>query len=263
MWSILYTIPSGIVVFIAHLTFNWFRAPGKLDEQLRGEFEEVIQQVRKDARDLELQCQTEIESLRDKNESLRQRVENFEKRLRPEIWIKEAVFTKDTVIMATADDVLTGKTTRAGFTIENRSVNDLTKVRVTLERLQIFDFIKSMRVDLPEVNLPVLLEWDPQEQESEGKSITTIPAGTSRRIGLFENNYILAANRKARRSVTIDTNVYRRAYFVILRVSATGILATYSSEYTVTYTTASAPPEDSDGSPVDIEPKGYRQLYQE
>ena len=263
VWSILYTLPSGLLVLLVHWTLNWTRAPGKMDKQLHVEFEEAIQRVKDGARNLYPQRQVEAESLREENERLHQRVEYFEERLRPAIWIKETIFTKDTVIMATADDVLTGKTTRVGFTIENRSDNDLSEVQVTLQRLQICDFINAKRIDFQRVNLPILLEWDPQEQESGGKSTTTIPAGSSRRIGLFENNYILSANTKVRRSVTIDTKVYRRTYYVILRVSATGISATDSAEYTVTYTTASAPPEGGDDTPVDIEPKGYQQLFQE
>ena len=247
MWSILYTIPSGIIVFLAHLTFNWFRAPGKLDEQLRDEFEKVIQKVRKDASDLERQRQTETETLRDKNERLRQSVENFEKRLRPNIWITGKSYENALVTREYLGEM------GVGFSVENKSDKALHDVCVELVKIEegfltkdsyiqfaneggrgrIEDratYVDRKELGEADINLPIMLEWSPQQQHRQGVSSTTIPAGTERVIGLFSSQTILTADYQVRGYLSVSSMfVYR----IAIRLSARGIPAITSADYVI------------------------------
>ena len=261
VWSILYTIPSGIVVFIAHLTFNWFRAPGKLDEQLRGEFERAIQQVRDDARNLNLQHETEIESLKDKHECLHQKVKCFEKRLRPNIWITGKVY-RDSPI---ADVYTDGGGMNVGFTLENRSDSELHDVRVELLKMDLafpdtyYEEDRFITYDDMghTTNFPIVLEWSPDEQISKEVSCTTIPAGASRLVGLFSEAFVLSASHAIRPSLGVSSSfVYR----VAVRISAKKIPTITSRDYIVSRINKTGAVVRVQDIPYEIEPKDACEL---
>ena len=164
---------------------------------------------------------------------LRSQLSEFKRRLRPDIWITPKV-QKD--MIKGLDNSWTHY--RAGFSVENRSDCDLVSVRIDFLLLdQWCEFNKGPGSFLPYTvfNLPIALEWSPQEQDSSGVQETKIPAGSSCWIGLFEidpnsggqSYFMLSANHGVRGSLMLLPDRYRFK----IRLSAEGIPAIESAYY--------------------------------
>ena len=238
------SFPTAIVVL---WLINLVRAPGKIDGRLRDEFEEAIQRVKDNARNLDRNSQIEMESLIGENERLNQRVGCFEKRLRPNIWITGKSYANALVTRECRGEM------GVGFIVDNKSGKALHDVRVELVKIEegfltreaCIDFANEDgcgrledratyvdRKDLGKdgINLPIMLEWNPQQQHSQGVSSTTIPAGTERLIGLFSSQTILAADYDMRGYLGVSSGV---VYKIAIRLSARDIPAITSQEYVI------------------------------
>ncbi len=209
--DIIRALISAIISFIILFFINYLRAPGQLDRR----------------------HQIEIQSLRHS-------VDRFEKRLQPSIWMSGCTYNS-----------IDGKC--IGFTIENRSDCDLKNVQVKLVKLKagipgiskdgkttystaysggsLGKWLNLSRFERSMVDLPVLLEWNPNEHDSSGMSCTTIPAGSSCRFGLFYGDIILAANHDIRHSSRTFPVGY--AHRIAIELSAQGIRALNSRDYIV------------------------------
>lgn len=163
-------------------------------------------------------------------------------RSRPNIWITGMTRQNRRQI-----DILGQDGMSVGFSIENRSDSDLYDVRVELVKLEIAFFVSRTEYSIAAssrgeesdcewdpfeyVDLPILLEWRPYSQVSDGISTTDIPAGTSREIGLFHGDQILAANHNIWSLCQILSHDF--IHRVAIRVSARMIRAITSQDYTV------------------------------
>ncbi len=205
-WNIFYTIISGLIVFAGQWMFNWIRIPGKLDQHLRDE------------------------------------IERFRGRLRPNIWITGIARENRRDIDFLGQDGMS-----VGFVIANKSDSDMYDVMVELVKLETASFVSHTEHGVAisnfgeegdcewdsfqYVDLPILLEWRPQSQVSEGVSVTDIPAGSSREIGLFYGDQILAANHGIWDSCRIASHSF--IHRVAFRGSARMIRTITSQDYAV------------------------------
>ncbi len=205
-WNVVHLILAAFLVFIMQVIFQWsVRAPGHLDQQR----------------------QSHIQSLKDKVELLNNRIDVFEKRLRPNIWITGKPYGGTVVIDSLRREV------SVGFAVENKSDDDLYDVKVELAKIEWSQTGQSDYICCDTtvgIHLPVALEWRPDEQESEGVSSTAIPAGASRWIGLFSERTVLSANHNIR-SDSLDSLSFD--YKVLIRLSARGIPAIKSPDYEI------------------------------
>ncbi len=238
-WDIAHGLISVLFVpisFILQFILNWIRAPEKMDKQLQVEFDTAIQKARVDATNLDLQRQTEIESLKNKNGLLSQKLRNFHKRLHPNIWITGKVYGNSPI----ADIYSRDGGTNVGFTVENKSDSDLCDVQVALLPLKYSFSNHYIRGDCKFITdedmghitkFPIMLEWSPDEQGARGVLSATIPAGTSRLVGLFSLHSILSASHDIRSSLLVSMAF---VYKVAVQISARGISAITTGDYIVT-----------------------------
>lgn len=246
---------SDIVRFVASFPIalvilwliNLVRAPSKIDSRLSNEFDEAIQQAKDDTENLDLQRQAEIKSLKDKNKRLSQRIENFEKRLLPNIWITGKSYENALVTREYSGEM------GVGFSVENKSDKALHDVCIELVKIEegfltkdtyiqfanedgrgrLEDratYIDRKELGTADINLPIMLEWSPQQQHRQGVSSTTIPAGTERLIGLFSSQTILAADYQVRGYLGVSSMI---VYKIAIRLSAREIPAITSVDYVV------------------------------
>ncbi len=129
----------------------------------------------------------------------------------------------------------------AGFSVENTGDRDLAGVQVELIVLENYHETKingvkhSGFLEYPVVHLPIVLEWNPQEQPTAGVAETRIPAGTSRWVGLLDNlsnsqvATILSANHEVRSSLLLLPGRYR----ISLRLSAERMPAVEKTGYEI------------------------------
>ncbi len=221
-WT-LFTLPSAIIILFVHGSINWARAPGRLD-----------QKVREKAADLDAKRLAAIEALKDENKSLYQRIESFEKRLRPNIWIAGKVYRDSPIADVYAD----GGGMNVGLTLENRGDRELHEVRVELVKMEFAfpdTYTEEERFltyeDMGRITkFPIILEWSPDEQISNEISCITIPAGTSRLIGLFSETFILSASHDIRPNLGVSSSL---VYRVAVQVSARCVPAITSCDYVI------------------------------
>ena len=257
---------SDIARFVASfpiaLVLLWLislvRAPGNIDSRLHDEFEEAIRQAKDDTENLDLQRQAEIESLKEQSERLSQRLEGFEKRLRPNIWITGKVYGNSPI----SDIYSRDGGTNVGFTVENKSDSDLCDVQVALVKLKYSFPDHHLRGDCKFITdedmghitkFPIMLEWSPDEQVASGVLSATIPARTSRLVGLFSMHSILSASPDIRSSLLVSMGF---VYKVAVQISARGIPAITTGDYIVTRIGTGREEE----IPFKIEPEGAVQI---
>jgi len=223
------TFPAALVVL---WLVNWVRAPGNLDQESQ----------------IELRF-------------LREQVYAFEERMRPRLWITGKIY-KDSPI---ADLYSDGGGINVGFKLENRSDSELHDVRVELIKMELAfpdTYSEEDRYITYEdmgcvTAFPIVLEWSPVEQISEGVSCTTIPAGASRLVGLFSESFILSASHEVRPSLGVSSSfVYR----VAVQISAKGIPAISSRDYIVSRFNRSGEVMRVRDIPYVIEPKDAYEL---
>ena len=80
------------------------------------------------------------------------------------------------------------------------------------------------------LNLPILLEWRPEEQQTQSVSSTSIPARESRWVGLFSDSTVLSANH-ALRHYRLESS--KSKFKVAITLSARGIPAITSRDYVI------------------------------
>lgn len=250
-WSLLYTIPSAIVILLVHLSINWMLAPGKMDRSVRENYEAELQRVADNARHVEEQRKAEINDLRSEKRHLRRQIEHFERLLRPNIWIAAKVY---------GDSPISDRGSNVGFTLENKSASDIRSAEVSLISVE-YGFPDEYRQgrsnfisndDMGYITkFPIILEWSPDEQGKTGVAFATIPAGTTRLVGLFSDQVILSASHEIRRHLPVSLSfVYR----VTLQFSAEGVPAITLEDYVISRISRSEALVPSSEVPYVVEP---------
>ena len=226
VWNAIHLLSAAVLV----VSFEWFRAPGKMDQER----------------------QTQILDLEKNVERLRERHE-------PNVWMAGKVHIDHGEILNTQSD----EGASVGITVENRGTCALRDVRVELVEIEVFDFAKSELMPALSVEPPILLEWNPMQQDSGGISAATIPAGSSLWFGIICGDRVQSANHSLRKNLRIETRVYCREYFAVVRLTAEGMAAVDSPQFTITCRQKEVVPgiegevsrEIAPGTPYDIEPK--------
>ena len=185
---------------------------------------------------------------------------NYEKRLRPSIWITGKIYGDSPI----ADVHSLEGGMNVGFTIENRSDTELHDVQVGITKMEwvICDRYKEggkfMTYEDMGYNtkFPIMLEWSPDEQGSKEVSRITIPAGETRLVGLFSSATILSASHDIRRHLPVHLPFVHK---VAIRLSARGVRAITSRDYIISRMGMGREEE----IPFEIEPKGTIQLLNE
>ena len=222
LWNALHVFLAVLIV----LSLEWFLAPGRMDQKR----------------------QNEIESLK---ASLR----TFEDRLKPNVWATGQVYGDAPI----SDRLTRGEGMNVGFKIDNKSDSDLQDVQVGLTKLEMSfancpdddrEFLTNKDIGRLAA-FPIMLEWNPEQQGCENVLSTTIPAGTSRLVGLFSTQAILTVRHEVRPRLTISSAfVYR----VAIQLSARGLPAVTSQDFLVSRTNRSQGLVRSSEVPYEIHP---------
>lgn len=225
-WNAIHLLFAALLV----VSFEWFRSPGKMDQEHQKQIA-----------------------------SLERSLQRLSKRHKPSIWMAGKVHINYNRILDTVSD----EGASVGITVENRGNCALHDVRVELVKIDMLDFATSERTTALPVELPILLEWNPLQQDSAGISTATIPAGSSLWCGIICGDRVQSANRSRRKDLNIETRVFRREYYAVVRLTAEGISAVDSPEFKIICRQIRVVPGFNDevsrevapGTPFDIEPK--------